>query len=644
MTESNEKRSINIAVFEDNNADYSLIERLISKSFKGNLKTSRYLNYNKISSLDFSSFDIILADLNLTGFQDLKSVKKLILENDNIPVVVLTGNEDSELAFSFVKIGSADFLYKEEALRLRSTLLYRTIVNAIERKKLNQKLKENSLFKSRFLANLSHELRTPLNVISGIAEILANQEVLPETRHYLDLLDSSIDPLLTLVNNVIDISKIESGEMQIDNTNFDPLSSIKKITRLMSVEAMKNNVCLNYQVDGKIPREVITDQAKFEQILINLIGNAIKFSKDGEVKTTYSYSEKTNSIKVKVLDTGIGIAKQNLKSIFEEFKQADLSTTRKYGGTGLGLAITKKIINLFNGEISISSKLGKGTTFTFLIPITLPDEAIFYNYKNQPQPSETKKIKKGQFDLDTKISAKILLAEDFDDNIIVIKAFLKNYDITLNVVKNGKDALKLATTQKYDLILMDTQMPVMDGLTAIQEIRKWEASSQADHKNIIISLTANALREDHEKSISAGANKYLSKPIKQKVLLKEIVDSLPASCLQRNHKAHKKSFADETIQEEFSEYLPTYIINRKKDLDESMKLFDLINEDEKHSLKNLDKICHRILGSARTYGLIYFEKIVLELQIATIQNDKKMIEASLGDIDNYITQAITNLK
>ncbi len=377
--------------------------------------------------------------------------------------------------------------------------------------------KENRA-KSDFLAHMSHEIRTPLTSISGIAEIFEkNQDILnTKQKKLIRTLHSSVTILKDLINDILDFSKIASGELELQEESFRLCGLFEEIVSMIALRANQKGVSFVFDYKDVKDINFYGDSQRLRQILINLIGNALKFTEEGGI-TIKAYTEKrkdNNILRIDVTDTGIGIAPENFDLVFERFKQADSSVSRKYGGTGLGLSISKNLAKLMNGDIILTSQLGKGSTFSVLLPMKL----------DRPEES-----KKGSEKINDQIKGalsknkKILVVEDYEGNVVVLSHILEEMGfVGCDIARSGIEALALWEEKNYDLILMDVQMPEMDGLTATGLIRKKE-KTEAIPYTPIIGMTAHALVEDKEKCITSGMDAYLPKPLVVADLKKEIL-------------------------------------------------------------------------------------------------------------------------
>ena len=396
-------------------------------------------------------------------------------------------------------------------IHLEGTLSDLTQVRREEKLLLEKEAAEtSSRIKSQFLANMSHEIRTPMNAIIGFAELLLSEEKDSEKKEKLDLIHTSGKNLLVIINDILDISKIESGRMEIEEMNFNLHATMDHLYSIFIKKAEGKGIEYSVKIDGPIPDAVSGDQNKIFQILINIIGNAMKFTVAGSVEIDCSYNNGWASIAVK--DTGIGIPTDKTENIFSAFIQADSSTSRKYGGTGLGLAISRRLAEMMGGTLGLESVVGEGSVFTLTLPLPEVKEADSGNHILADKKSAS-------VDVDGKL--KIIVAEDNIINQKLITAMLKGLGFECDLADNGKLAIDKIKEKKYNLLLLDMQMPVMDGLETISYIRIDENLEDL----YVIALTANAMAGDKDKYIAAGCNDYLSKPLNREDL-KGKLDSL----------------------------------------------------------------------------------------------------------------------
>jgi PAS domain S-box-containing protein len=367
--------------------------------------------------------------------------------------------------------------------------------------------------KSEFVANLSHEIRTPMNAIIGMAELLvAAGRDETQTDQAKVILEAG-ECLLSLLNEILDFSRIESGRMELDPVPGDLWDCVQGAIRLMNVRANEKSIQLTSLIVPETPRYVEADFVRLRQILVNLIGNALKFTDQGVVNLKIApekREEKNVTLGFSVTDTGIGIPDEKLDVIFEEFEQADKSTTRRFGGTGLGLAITSRLVKMMGGKIEVESRIGQGSTFSFSLTFPATDELEAGDLDGQNKASS-------HFSIEPLC---ILLADDSTTNQMVAKMMLAGCGHEVKVANNGREAVELSGEEAFDLILMDVEMPEMDGLEASAQIRKREIGTHA--RVSIIAMTAHAMESDSQRCFDAGMDAYIAKPIRKNNVVETI--------------------------------------------------------------------------------------------------------------------------
>ena len=374
-----------------------------------------------------------------------------------------------------------------------------------ELKGARHKAEESSKAKAMFLANMSHEIRTPLNGIVGMAEQLAQSQLDADQRYFVDIMRSASSTLLSIINDVLDISKIESGKFSIETTPFNLNETIRRTLSIFGEKAKQTNVSLDIELMDDRGIMHLGDPHRLSQVLFNIVGNAMKFTQAGYVRVTSHLARGENDIclvSFSIEDTGVGMDMAYLTKVFEAFTQEDASVTRKFGGSGLGLSIARNIVHIMGGTIEIESEKGKGTRVNIRIPMRISNE------KTKQDIVEITDLQKSLKGL------RILAVEDNELNRMVLQVILKKCEVVLTIAHNGQEAIDLIQQQEFDLVLMDVQMPVVDGLEATKYIR-----NELKMTIPIIGLSANAMREEVEICKQAGMNDYLVKPYSERVLV-----------------------------------------------------------------------------------------------------------------------------
>ena len=366
-----------------------------------------------------------------------------------------------------------------------------------------RELERASRAKSMFLANMSHEIRTPLNGVLGMGQVLARSDLPAQSTEVVHDLINSGEMLMGIINDLLDFSKIDAGNMTLENRQFAPRDTITKTVALIQKSAAEKSLSLVIDVSPEIPEILSGDELRIRQILLNLLSNAIKFTAHGSVTVKASWSpdsSENGQLNFEIIDSGIGMSAEQLGRLFTPFSQADETITRRFGGTGLGLTIAKRLAELMGGDIKVHTELGKGSTFTFSATVNV-GEKIKVTAENGPTPNSAVNL----------ANLKILVAEDNATNQKLIKLIFQRIGINHTLAHNGREAVEFANAEHWDLIFMDLQMPEMSGIEATRAIRAGDGPSR---QSPIIALTANAFEEDKKACADAGMNGFLSKPLR----------------------------------------------------------------------------------------------------------------------------------
>ncbi|HTA83806.1 MAG TPA: response regulator [Bacteroidia bacterium] len=491
-------------------------------------------------------FAIILMDVQMPmmdGFETVELIRKKE-KLKQVPIIFLTASMDSSAQiFKGYLAGAVDYMikpYSPEILRAKVAVfvdLYKKnhelllqkeemerlitditnlkkvenelIIGKYEAERATQKAKEADSLKDAFLANMSHEIRTPMNAIIGFADILSQRKLGDQEMEYVAIIKTAGENLLTIINDILDLSKIEAGMMVFEKNHFSVKEVFKSLNIMLMGKAKEKNIGLLFSYDLDFPNVLLGDRMRLTQIIINLIGNAIKFTEKGKVQVYAKVRQRAGEnilVEFSVKDTGIGIPRNKLKHIFERFSQAESYTTRKYGGTGLGLSIAKELVELQGGTFSVKSMLKKGSEFSFCIP-----------YKESAEFLPVQEDIGKKYNMKALGELKILLVEDNQLNVKLIMSLFSENNLKLQIAENGSVCIEKVKENDFDIILMDMDMPVMNGYEAATIIRK-----EMKNNIPIIAVTAHAMADEKERCLSIGMNDYISKPINANLLFEKM--------------------------------------------------------------------------------------------------------------------------
>jgi PAS domain S-box-containing protein len=386
-----------------------------------------------------------------------------------------------------------------------------------QRKKDAEELVRLQKAKEQFLANISHEIRTPINGIAGMADLLGQNSTAEERETYLNAIKHSAENLKLIINDILDLAAIESGKLRFEKIAFNLTDLVPSLIGTFAYQAKDKKLKLDYSIESKLNRILLGDPVRLNQVLINLISNAVKFTHSGSIMIQCSVEREQRGmcwVRIEVTDTGIGIPTEKLNTIFESFSQGDASVTRRYGGSGLGLTIVKQLVELQKGKITVRSEENSGSTFIVLIP---------YEAGKTAAPTSSTFVAKKLLDNSEIRRLNVLLVEDNDINRLYAKSILKNWQCSVDIAENGLVAIEKVKNNLYDIVLMDVQMPVMDGYEATRAIRILDGERK---ETPILALTANATKSDVQKCLASGMNDYLPKPFTPDDLYRKIVVDL----------------------------------------------------------------------------------------------------------------------
>lgn len=501
-----------------------------------------------------------------------------------------------------------------------------------ERKHMAEELIEAQKTKDLFLANVSHEIRTPINGIVGMTTLLS-QDTSPAEQHaYLTAIRAAAENLKVIINDILDLASIESGKIQYERIDFDLRHLLQTLVDTFQVQATEKGITLQLDLAPEVDKHFVGDPVRVNQILTNLVSNAIKFTHEGFIAVRCKQEKKSGQmhhLRFEVEDSGIGIPAEKLSDIFESFTQADASITRKYGGTGLGLTIARQLVALQHGKISVRSESGKGSLFTVVLPFPLARSS------RQSKPASRPETRLG--DILTFEPLNVLLVEDNEINQLYAASLLKKWNCKVTLAANGKEAVDKVARESFDLVLMDVQMPVMDGYEATKTIR---SGSSPGNRVPILALTANASVKDVDKCLETGMNDCISKPFTPEQLFRRIQKYRPIRTAGEEKKIVDLKYLHEASRDD-AEFVQTMVKAIISNLPESISTIQ--EQTEKKNWIKVAEAVHRIKSSLKMIGLEESRRNASLIEEMVYNQNPERVPALATDLCRDLQRALREL-
>jgi len=620
-------RPIKILIVDDSPEDRATYRRLLSKDSEHEyVFLEAETGEEGLKACRNEEPDCILLDYLLPDLDGIEFLLELadVRGDTLIPVVMVTGQGSESVATEAMRNGAQDYMVKG---RITAEAIHRAVHNALQRVSLYTKIQEQqgdlaraeqeadraNAAKSDFLASMSHEIRTPMNSIIGFSEILLGEALPDEWRQHVGTIHRNAVNLLALINDVLDLSKVEAGRMDVFESSFSVGNLIRSVAAMLRVGAQEHKAEIAVELDPALPEYVQGDEQKLRQVLVNLAGNAVKFTPGGRVLIRTEWRDEM--LQVDVIDDGVGIATEKLEAIFEPFTQAGGATRQSGTGTGLGLALVKRFVALMNGRVHCSSVEGEGSTFTFTVPL-LPGT------RPEAEPEQLSPADVSALNVES--ARLVVVAEDNADNRLYLRTVLEAQNFTVLFAENGEEAVRKAEL-KPDIILMDMQMPIKNGYEATAEIKRNPELATIP----IVALTAYAMPQERQRAFTAGVDGYVTKPINKETLMAEIARLLGPAFSTAEPVEEAGAPAKPCAQDIVRQYVATF---RKK-------LADFERMVRSDDLEGLRFFGHGLKGSGTTYGFEAISSVGKTIEDAAEAGDADAVRKLGGRLQGVLDAA-----